>query len=82
MANLDLIIQRNPLVVDQGSIAAAEILQVVSAISETYNSMTPRDHCVRNENLARCKNKGEKEPYYFRLNVGQLVHLVVTVGAY
>ena len=72
MANLHLLIQRNPLVVDQGAVAAAEILQVVSAISEAYNSMTPRYHSVGNEHLTICKNKG----------VEDVEHLVVTIRAY
>ena len=67
MANLDLIIQRNPLLVDQGAVAAAEILQVVSAISEANNSMTPRDHRVRNEDLAICKNKGDERTILFQV---------------
>ena len=66
MANLHLLIQRNPLVVDQGAVAAAEILQVVSAISEAYNSVTPRDHRVRNEDLAICKTKVRRNHILFQ----------------
>ena len=57
MTNLHLIIQRNSFIIDQCSVAATKILKVVSPVSEAYNSMTPRDHCVRNEDLAICQNK-------------------------
>ena len=82
MTNFYLIVQCNPHFIDQGSIAATKVLQVISPVSEAYYSMTPRYHCVRDEDLTMCKNKGRKNYINQRSTIDQVDHLVIAIRAY